>query len=299
MSQESDRDLSQLYRAGATEEPPPWLDRRIETAARKDLRPSLLHGFFDSLPRWRLAAGAVAVVTLSVSLVTVMKDEAPSVLAPTASMPSPDARPSEQYAPPASDGSQSAPAEQVQSQKAAPLETAPRDGAPKREERVDRRKAQEREAEAAPSPKQDTADVPKLAEAHPSAAPSAEPPAVAPAPATASPPAPRSGEEARQRASVGDAATLGRLARKEALPAPAASPSIAEESPEAWAKRLSELLRQGREQEVREGLERFRRRYPEFALPEDLRRFLAEAKAPARAVGPAATPDPGPFKPVP
>ena len=42
-------------------------------------------------------------------------------------------------------------------------------------------------------------------------------------------------------------------------------------SPEAWLEEIRELKRAGRDPEWREALERFRARYPNYPLPEDLR----------------------------
>jgi hypothetical protein len=42
-------------------------------------------------------------------------------------------------------------------------------------------------------------------------------------------------------------------------------------SPQAWIEEIRALRRQGREREALEAIERFRRAYPDFVLPEDLR----------------------------
>jgi len=306
VSQESDRDLSALYRAGAVEEPPPRLDRFVEAAARRELRPSRLRSFFDALPRWRLAVGAFAVVTLSVSLVTLMKEEAPSVLDPAASVTPPaEPRPSDREVQPPSEVPRPEYAERARVREqisGPPGRAAEAVGQEARQERTDRRALPEpARTEAAPAAKPDMEDVSKKAEAQPPAAPapSSEIAAAPPAASAPSPSASRN-EEIRQRSNAGDATAFGRLARKEgeatgtiakeaspqtraSPPArAAASPSVAEESPQAWVKRLSEWLAQGREQEVRHELERFRQRYPDFVLPEDLRRLLAQAPTPRR-----------------
>lgn len=289
MSQEPGRDLSALYRAGAAEEPPPRLDRLVAAAAREELRPSRLRSFLDALPRWRLAVGAFAVVTLSVSLVTLMKEEAPSVLDPAASVtppaePAPSDRevrsPSE--VPRAESVERARRQDQVAESPGRAAEALSQEG--KQQDRADRRAPEQGGTGTAPAEKPDTATSSKMAEApaaatQPPAAQSAEIAAAPPPTSAPAPSAPRN-EEMRQRPNVGDATAFGQLARKEAPPArAAASPSVAEESPQAWVKRLSEWLAQGREQEVRQELERFRQRYPDFVLPEDLRRLLARAPA--------------------
>jgi len=45
-------------------------------------------------------------------------------------------------------------------------------------------------------------------------------------------------------------------------------------SPEAWIEEIRTLRRQGREREAAERLDEFRRAYPGYALPEDLRQPL-------------------------
>jgi len=272
VTQDTERDLSRLYRAGADETPPPRLDRRIEQAARTELRGTSLRSRFDALLQWRMAFGAFAVVTLAVSLVTVMKEEAPLVLEPKV-VPPPRSEPrgSDHYATPGSSEPQSGVADS----------SPARDVRKKREERTDRRMNQESiEPDRAASKERDVADVPKVAEARAPAAPTIESPAVvATTPAAAVPSAAPRPDEMRQRSNAGEATVLGRTARREALPAPTAPTapvSASDESPEVWVKRLQEWLTLGREQEVRNELERFRQRYPDFVLPESLRRIMVE-----------------------
>lgn len=60
-----------------------------------------------------------------------------------------------------------------------------------------------------------------------------------------------------------------------ASPLPAAAPPAAvkeaNEPPDAWMKRILELKQQGKMREVEEELAKFRKRYPEFMLPEELK----------------------------
>ena len=49
----------------------------------------------------------------------------------------------------------------------------------------------------------------------------------------------------------------------------AASPAA--ESPEQWAEKIRQLVREGRGEEARKALEELRGRYPDYALPDDLR----------------------------
>lgn len=278
MNQDPDRDLSQLYRASAAEEPPQWLDRRITQAARSEMRRSPLRALFHTLSGWRMAVGALAVVTLSVSLVTVMNEEAPSVLAPTVTVqPSAESRVAAEQEPsdPRLAPSDSTARSQVQAPRPVRQEESARDGGRGFEDHAAVQKSIA--VEEAPLAKQGLGDASKSVEPRvPVAAPTVEQPAVAAAPSAPAPPQARRTDVSRQGSNVGEAVVLGRTSRREAVPAPASPTPAADESPETWLKRLSELLQQGREQEVRAGLERFRQRYPDFALPENLRRFTAE-----------------------
>ena len=74
---ERDAGLAALYRAAAREEPPPVIDDAVRAAARRAVasRPRIA-----GLPlsrSWRVPLSIAAVMLLSVSLVTVMREEAP------------------------------------------------------------------------------------------------------------------------------------------------------------------------------------------------------------------------------
>jgi hypothetical protein len=70
-----------------------------------------------------------------------------------------------------------------------------------------------------------------------------------------------------------EAAAEGRArALASAPPAPAAAKlSDAALTPEAWLKRIVELRQQGREREAQESLAEFKKRYPDYKIPEALR----------------------------
>jgi hypothetical protein len=58
-----------------------------------------------------------------------------------------------------------------------------------------------------------------------------------------------------------------------ATPAPAAAKlSEAALTPEDWLKRIAELRKQGREREAQESLAAFKKRYPDYKIPEALAR---------------------------
>src|SRR5690606_28610508 len=52
VTDEADRDLSRLYRAGAREEPPPWLDAKLIAAAAEASRPARGGARVLSFARW-------------------------------------------------------------------------------------------------------------------------------------------------------------------------------------------------------------------------------------------------------
>jgi len=79
---ERDAGLAALYRAAAREEPPPALDDAIRAAARRVVssRPQRVNSPF--IRSWRMPLSIAAVMLLTVSLVTVMREEAPEILSP-------------------------------------------------------------------------------------------------------------------------------------------------------------------------------------------------------------------------
>lgn len=116
---------------------------------------------------------------------------------------------------------------------------------------------------------------------------SGQPAPALPQPAPASPPAPA--QEAPQ-ADTGEqhqaqdptSATVTRIPDQTAVSTDAAAtddpdtdvPPATADSPEvreAWLRRIADLVREGRTQEARESLAEFRRRYPDAAVPPELR----------------------------
>ncbi len=79
---ERDARLTALYRAAAGEEPPPALDDSIRAAARRAVssRPQRVSSPF--IRSWRVPLSIAAVMLLTVSLVTVMREEAPEITSP-------------------------------------------------------------------------------------------------------------------------------------------------------------------------------------------------------------------------
>lgn len=82
-------------------------------------------------------------------------------------------------------------------------------------------------------------------------------------------------------ASAPAAATVADAARNESAAGAAAearlrAPAVAKLSepaltPERWLERIAELRKQGREREAQESLAEFKKRYPDYKIPEALR----------------------------
>jgi hypothetical protein len=88
---EHDAKLAALYRTAALDEPRPALDHAIRAAARRAVASKPRVAGLPFSRSWRVPLSIAAVVLLSVSLVTVMREEAPEVaLPPRADTPPPD-----------------------------------------------------------------------------------------------------------------------------------------------------------------------------------------------------------------
>jgi hypothetical protein len=79
---EGDTRLAALYRTAARDEPSAALDAAVRAAARREVgaRPSPAGSPFSR--SWRVPLSIAAVILLSVSLVTVMREEAPEIAQP-------------------------------------------------------------------------------------------------------------------------------------------------------------------------------------------------------------------------
>jgi hypothetical protein len=232
---EIDPKLSRLYREASTEDPPADLDAAILTAARKRIaqrRERALRQKRSLWSRWMAPAGVVATLVLGVSIALLVAREQPGKSNDPAMRNIP-ARP--QSWPPVP-GSES-----VKPEAAAPAR-APESTAPTQ--------APEAAAQAqAPGP----------------IAPAPAPAPGLPAPATAT-----ESNVARDSASGGlGAAAPGAPAEASKLaPMP---PQAAQRSPEAWLEEIKRLKRDGHEKDATEQLAEFRKTYPVYRLPENLR----------------------------
>lgn len=273
--------LARLYReqTDSAAQPPAALDARILAAARAAAasRPAP-----RALPWWRRFAvpiSVAAVLVVSATLTLMVHEERAKLEAPPpAAAPAPVPAPSTQAADTAAVRPQEA-APAGQPGAASPL---PRAATPQPQTR---RQDVAREAKPAPEPR---AEPPAAAVAPPPAAAPAAPlgeafPATRPAPQSEgrilSAPmreAPSASPSAREEEGAGGVVSPAMRAKtREALAPGSAAKSeaadAAQRAPEDWLRQIRELRRAGREAEWRAELARFRARYPDYALPADLR----------------------------
>lgn len=267
---ERDAKLAALYQAAAREEPPPALDDAVRAAARRAVasRPQRVSSSF--IRSWRLPLSIAAVMMLTVSLVTVMREEAPEIMLPSGGLLD-DV--DHKRAAPAADIGESATAvpktsgphaQRSDSVGLRPPAQSGSSGIGLRDGRV----APERAAESRKN----------------MAAADAMTPAPAPAPLPATIPAPAAGAAAEGKvqsksepASADTALRESSRARAKADIQPSAAPPAsrmagaiqprAELAPDKWLERIEELRRQGKLEEARTSLAEFRKRFPNHELP--------------------------------
>lgn len=246
MPQDDLRDpaLSRLYRDAQGGEPPAALDAAILAAARAAVQPQPRRRSWWQ--RLQVPVTLAATVVLGVMLSLTMERH-PSESRPVPAAPAPTL-PATPAAAPAS------PAEPV----AGAPRPAPREQAPEAKRRS------EIAAPAAPPlpPAQNQGVVPPASTADA---------AIAPAPAAASPTAAKA-----QALSVESEARLRESAdarKMEAAPAAAgrAANSTPAQAPEAWLDEIRRLRRQGQMEMAEQRLQEFRRAFPAYPLPDDLR----------------------------
>ncbi len=271
---EQDPQLAALYRAGADAAPPAHLDDAIRAAARREVAAGPRR---SGSRRWAVPVSLAAVVVLSVSVVTMMReqgaDRLESVIQPPAETP----------------------AVTVQREVAGPAPTTAPEAAPLRQPAVPPPVAAPAEpaAKAGPAPAQtfDRAAAGPASEAEQGMA--------------------TGGSESRAKAAVADPARIEDAGvRRESAPlqpqmrsapapmadaasgagasasakpaAPAAALSslparsmlwqdLVREPPEKWVQRIAELRRAGQTADADALLTEFRRRFPDQRLPEDMR----------------------------
>ena len=269
---ERDPRLDLLYRDGARAAPPPHLDAAILAAARREVgaRPRAL----SALRRWRVPVSIAAVVVLSVSLVTVVREEggetflrdervpaAPPQL-PMAASPEPPAK--------APEARKSAPAPAPEELS---LRALPRDQAAAKAE-AEPRAAEPEQARSSAAPGADSGAAPPAAVGGVLSYQLRETPGRAEADA-AQQPAPSAG--VRGSTAPGAASPAPKLMIEDRMAAEPARSRLEERSPvwrgleqeppQKWLERLAELRKQGRAGDAEELLAEIKRRFPDYPLP--------------------------------
>jgi hypothetical protein len=280
-SGERDPRLDLLYRDAAREAPPAHLDAAILAAARREVgaRPRAL----SALRRWRVPVSIAAVVVLSMSLVTLVKEE-------------------EGYGPFLRDAGSpaEAPAARMAESPEQPAESAKAPEARKRAAVSVREESSLRRDEAAPKAEAEPHRSVEREQARSSGAPAAGPDTGAAPPAAVggvlsyqlqeSPARAEADAAQRPAPSVGVRGSAADPAPRAAAPQPKpladnrrmqAEQALAmkqppvwqgleQEPPQKWLERLAELKRQGRTGEASELLAELKRRFPNYPLPSGL-----------------------------
>lgn len=301
MSHDFDRDLSTLYRAGASEEPPAALDRHIADAARKVDRIPVWRRFLSLWGGWQIGVGAFAVAVLSISLVTLMDVQdgmAPDAGAPPAATPS--------FSAPRADVTRPEPEEAVRSSSPSREEVRPKasaEGASGRASAAAKGDEVERHVRPTEGISERSAAVPEVAMERQSAAALASnqarrvgrqdtdvlvsPSAEAPVPPEAAEPSDRASDSGTPPAAPSAPARLTRIPQRSAQ----LDSERTTAAPDAWLDRIDKLLRAGRVQEAMAQMSQFRLRYPGYPIPSELKRLLDASEHRANE---HANPDVGP-----
>ena len=234
-----DKDLSRLYRDAARPEPPQALDDAILAAARRatGARPQSLR----RARRWSVPFALAATVVLSVSVTTLIYEERQpgdvSLPAPAAKPPSPES---------------------------AAAQPRPRSPEPLAKPAYQPEPAARRDAPAAPpSPAHEN----KSAQPEIQAAPA--PPAAIANDAAAPVGSLMEGMGAAAPAARALEKRAGSSLRREEATADTANGD--EHAPERWIAEIRELKRAGRAGEAADKLVEFRKRFPSYKLPDDLK----------------------------
>jgi hypothetical protein len=267
-----DEEITRLYREAADAVPPAALDRLILDAARAGLagKPERKRAWWQ---RWTAPVAAFATIVLTVTLTLLVQQE----------------REQDEQAPPAPAQGKAAtpPIPSTLSTPAQPAATAE----PHRTDRAIARPAARAPESAVPAQKLKEAAA--SAEPRPFAAESKEAikaegrqrseagvgvlsaPAAPPPPAEvelrAAPAAKPAAAPLRYQAAPAAADSVDNRAKAAPLRKQASGALEAPRTPEAWLDEIRQLRKQGRDKEAQDALEAFRRAYPDYRLPEDLR----------------------------
>ena len=266
MTEHEDPRVSAGYQALGRENPPEALDAAILAASRRAVGAGPRR---SALRRWALPVSITAVVVLTMSIVVRIELERPDLESATPVPVAPqvlEEKPAQRADKKESDDVlmkhklRSAPQPKTQGLEAAPAPAAP---ATREMERLSR----ERQAVPAPPAEKPAAPARQFVP-EPPAAPS-------PGPAESNAPSALGAASAPTGRAASQAQGAGRVAPGAALEdrakASAETAGKRDESPREWLERIARLRREGRIKEADESLAAFRKRYPEYEIPKDLR----------------------------
>ncbi len=255
MSKPRDRELSRIYRDADAPEPPQRIDDAILAASRRAAGAGPRSARTGLARRWQVPVALAATVILTVTL-TLMVFEQPNELETMQSLPV--------IREPAAPGA-GAPA-QSPSAESRPAAPAPAKPMPKAATRRDAggERAGERSDQGTGAPAF-VPDVPRASEVMRESRPLREPQRIPP---QTTQPAPAAAV-LKAGPVQGASPALQGGARDEA--GRSLSAETGERSPQAWLEDIRRLKAQGRMPEAERELAAFKRRYPDFRLPEDFR----------------------------
>jgi Meckel syndrome type 1 protein len=247
---DDDSRLAALYRKLPQAEPDARLDAAVQAMARRAMAAVPAATRTPTRTHWLPALGAAAVVALAAGIAFQI---GPQLWQRPARQPEAQSSPVPAAPPPAAP--QPAEAAPI-AQKAAAADSA---------------------GTAAPAPRAPVAELKKMENAASRPAPRAFPaparaqrePALPPAAAEAKPAMPAPATAAPMRAKQADTESVG--APAQSLAAPAAADGNATLYPEHWLANIRQMLRDNHREEALRSLAEFRKRYPDYRLPDDLR----------------------------
>jgi len=264
-AEERDSRLDRLYREAERAGPPAHLDAALLAAARREVgaRPRPLA---SALRKWRVPVSIAALVVLSVSLVTLVREEGGDELMKVAPGTPPAPKPSGMAPPPAQPAQADAarPSPPAPAARPEPARPAPRD---------DRRADAQAELGTMADRPQPFLAAPRVEEraaGSPQAAPDMEDGAMR-APAAMARRSAKSVASGAPAAEVESARMMAGSAQS-GVPGQGKAPpwqGYEKEPPQKWLDRIAELRRQGETAVAGEMLAEFKRRFPDHPLPPD------------------------------
>jgi len=287
-----DQRLSRIYREGAWPEPSRQIDQAILAASRRAAREQ--HSFAR---RWAPSFAIAATVVLTSTLVLKVYREQPEAVAPSApeKVAAPSAKQPPAAAAPVAAGVKPAPAQQTApppSGFSSTMDAGEAERLGRLQRDLDLRRSALPNESPAPPPNFAPAEKPAAALKKEATESNRAGDALQPRrPDSAQ--APRARESAplrEQRPATAPVSVFGATPPAAAAPSPApaaalgaattsggvtsalgAAPKAAERSPQSWLEDIRKLMAAGRSEEAGAELAEFKKRYPDYVLPEDLR----------------------------